>query len=62
MDGITSLYQRKKYHLAVLKQHHFKTTKGIKMLLDQYEIPMVVEVAAVVIMGIIFGAMFALSI
>jgi len=32
------------------------------MFLDQYEIPMAVEVAAVVIMGIIFGAMFALSI
>lgn len=32
------------------------------MLLDQYEIPMAVEVAVVVIMGIIFGAMFALSI
>jgi hypothetical protein len=32
------------------------------MLLDQYEIPMAFEVLAVVIMGIIFGAMFALSI
>jgi hypothetical protein len=42
--------------------HHFKTTKGIKMFLDQYKIPLAVEVAAVVIMGIIFGAMFALSI
>ena len=32
------------------------------MFLDKYEIPMAVEVAVVVIMGIIFGAMFALSI
>jgi hypothetical protein len=32
------------------------------MFLDKYEIPMAVEVAAVVIMGIIFGVMFALSI
>ena len=32
------------------------------MFLDQYEIPISVEVAAVVIMGIIFGVMFALSI
>ena len=32
------------------------------MFYDKYEIPLVVEVAAVVVMGIVFGAMFALSI
>jgi hypothetical protein len=32
------------------------------MLLDQYEIPVAVEIAAVVVMGVIFAAMFVYSI
>jgi len=32
------------------------------MFLDKYEIPFAVEVAAVLVMGIVFGVMFALSI
>jgi len=48
--------------VQMLKLFITNPRKEIKMFLDKYEIPMAVEVAAVVIMGIIFGAMFALSI